>query len=408
MLHRDDVDDVARLKRDFEDGRVEPKKLFAQFEAIVGPESAPRHFWALAHSLADPRLTEQLMDLLQKALRQLRFRHNNLLASTRTYLDFFRRLSDEIAANLVDRVYARALSLKRRHQLPRERLFQLIGALQALDLREFFRLKYIGNFLVSVDSKQVLQRALFVPVGKVQLMLAKVDAQDLLLLSLYVNFGLSRFENDLNGVDPARVNPNLLKLFLRHYPKLADEVRFDLDSDPEDYDFKEPAEEARKHVLSAVAPKDRRDPGNDKRVSAVVGAKVSVFGQESSLIPMKFEFPALDTGFEQKGQAKAAKTKEPLLVYSNEAMKMKAFEEDFPELGQEDQGGQSVLARMGQKRGGQGTGGGLQAVVASRGVTEESGDKNDGGGRNIMEALCKNNSGSSNNVVIVKKQKKKK
>ena len=58
---------------------------------------------------------------------------------------------------------------------------------------------------------------------------------DLLTSFFYFNLITIRFEMPKQLNNMKRHNPNLLKQFLRHYPQLAKEKKYDVDSEEEDY-----------------------------------------------------------------------------------------------------------------------------------------------------------------------------
>lgn len=52
---------------------------------------------------------------------------------------------------------------------------------------------------------------------------------------MYFNVVCLRFEDKGKLTSQSKINPNLLKLFLRHFPKLAKEKNYELQSEDEDY-----------------------------------------------------------------------------------------------------------------------------------------------------------------------------
>lgn len=64
----------------------------------------------------------------------------------------------------------------------------------------------------------------------------KISNVDILSIFIYFNLLTLRFENKQKIVNAQQVNPNLLKLFLRHYPQLANDEKYSLESDEEDYE----------------------------------------------------------------------------------------------------------------------------------------------------------------------------
>lgn len=58
---------------------------------------------------------------------------------------------------------------------------------------------------------------------------------DILMSFIYFNVSALRLANKKISVDKDNLNPNLLKLFLRHYQEFAQSQKLDTDSDEEDY-----------------------------------------------------------------------------------------------------------------------------------------------------------------------------
>jgi hypothetical protein len=59
-----------------------------------------------------------------------------------------------------------------------------------------------------------------------------------MIIFLYFNLITIRFEDKEKIKKCTKFNPNLVKIFLRYYPDLAEEFDYDLGSDKEDYEFK--------------------------------------------------------------------------------------------------------------------------------------------------------------------------
>lgn len=64
-----------------------------------------------------------------------------------------------------------------------------------------------------------------------------MNSIDLLLIFLYFNLIILRFENKEKIKGFVRLNPNLLKVFLRYYPDLAKDLQMRIQSESEDYNF---------------------------------------------------------------------------------------------------------------------------------------------------------------------------
>jgi hypothetical protein len=58
-----------------------------------------------------------------------------------------------------------------------------------------------------------------------------------MIIFIYLNLITIRFEDKEKIKRCTKFNPNLVKIFLRYYPELAEEFGYDLGSDKEDYEF---------------------------------------------------------------------------------------------------------------------------------------------------------------------------
>jgi hypothetical protein len=66
--------------------------------------------------------------------------------------------------------------------------------------------------------------------------LDKIPANDMLIIFAYLNMAIINFEVEQKGKNLEKINPNILKIFMRHYPQFAKERSYELFSDEEDYD----------------------------------------------------------------------------------------------------------------------------------------------------------------------------
>ena len=112
----------------------------------------------------------------------------------------------------------------------------MVGTVKQVTLKEAISFKYLGNFMQNRNNMIFLQTALTIFVKKIQQILDKISNVDILSIFIYFNLITLRFENKEKIVNAQSVNPNLLKLFMRHYPNLANDVKYRIDSDEEDYE----------------------------------------------------------------------------------------------------------------------------------------------------------------------------
>ena len=76
---------------------------------------------------------------------------------------------------------------------------------------------------------------LITPINKIQMLIDRLDNLNVLIAFMYFNVICTRFEKKESLSNKKRINNNLLKLFMRHYLKLAKECDYEIESDEEDY-----------------------------------------------------------------------------------------------------------------------------------------------------------------------------
>lgn len=71
---------------------------------------------------------------------------------------------------------------------------------------------------------------------KGQNVLDRINNFDIFISFIFFNLVTLRFENKDKITNSDKLNPNILRLFLRHYPQLAKEEKYNLESEDEDYE----------------------------------------------------------------------------------------------------------------------------------------------------------------------------
>lgn len=450
ILYDQEIEKVEMLKVDFEAKKIEKEQLFENLQDIFGKVLCFKYFYLFAQTISSAKAVQNLMDFLQTKLSKLWYRQKCILLKVYSYAEFFQNINQEISNNIFERINNRAINLRKMYQINRDRLFQLVGSIKTLNLTEFFHLKYLNNFLFFVDSKMILQRAFFVPTIKFQNMLAKIPPIDLLIIAFFFNFGITKFESGVSGVDPSKINPNLLKLFLKQFPDFALKHKYDILSDDEDYIVPdEPAQKTRTYsgtdfLTGRNLQKDKFGPKDKKPINQVneqMSKKVNVFVQETHVNNLKFDFPALGDEPQLSIQKKTPATfsssnagrgwgKEQTVIYVNESTKKKAMAEAFPELKEsvEEDVGNSLINRMYKNESGKNSTsdwqkeaflkyGQNQDVVKSSINDQQtlemakvvsSSSQGDPSERNLLSALVKTGKADLNPDIIMKKKKEKK
>jgi len=179
-----------------------------------------------------------------------------------------------------------------------------------------------------------------------------------LLAFLYFNVSLLRLQNKPLNVEKETINPNLLKLFLRHFKDFAKKVQIDTQSDDEDYVI--PVyrpDNADEITLSNLTPNVRppavqpRPPPKKKPAVAeydtkLVNKKVDIFAADENHggvklcdLKNKIDFPSLgETPIPKpvevpKQTGWSAKTDPDFYLYTSGKLSKKEKEEEFPTLG---------------------------------------------------------------------------
>lgn len=167
---------------------------------------------------------------------------------------------------------------------------------------------------------------------------------------------LLRLQNKPLNVEKETINPNLLKLFLRHFKEFAKKVQIDTQSDDEDYVI--PVyrpDNSNEITLSNLTPNVRppaaqpRPPPKKKPAdfdANLVNKKVDIFvadenhgGIKLCDLKNKIEFPSLgETPAPKPVEAPkqsgwASKTDPDFYLYTSGKLSKKEKEEEFPTLG---------------------------------------------------------------------------
>ncbi len=74
------------------------------------------------------------------------------------------------------------------------------------------------------------------PENAVSSLLERIENTDLLIIFSYLNLAITHFTCKNTGKSLEKINPNLFRLFMRHYPTFANERKYELFSEDEDYE----------------------------------------------------------------------------------------------------------------------------------------------------------------------------
>jgi hypothetical protein len=350
---------ISRITGAYIKFSLSPDELFREFLAIFGPVLVYKYVYLYSRTVKNESLVNKLYAHLLKELSRLRYQNNNVLSQVYTWKDFFHKISDELAANLFNRIDAGKLDLTKNYRISSARMFQLFGSIKTLTLKEFGKFKYLNNFLQNPEAKAILQRFLFVPFNKSQSMIDKISNIDMLIMFIYFNLSCTKFEYNLGSYDGKKINPNLLKVFMKHYINYSKEKKYDIVTDDEDFKEIEGVghqEAGNRNNIASIYRLNK--PQNSQYHKKPVEEKRQVFAEDlSAPLGVEFDFPELPNmqktaSNRQKEKGKTNKMPsttgwggDQTLLYSNEQTKRKAMKEEFPELKPEDTKG-GILNKM--------------------------------------------------------------
>lgn len=106
-----------------------------------------------------------------------------------------------------------------------------------MNFSDLLKFKYLSNFCEDENTVETIQKSLFVKKDKVNDKLSTIPNIDIILSFLYFSLATSRFEGKIIVNTLSKINPNLNKLFLRHFPSFAKEKSLPILSDEEDYNI---------------------------------------------------------------------------------------------------------------------------------------------------------------------------
>lgn len=247
VLFEREEKDILRAASTYTTGKYKPADLLGEFSFVFGPVLFYKYAYMFARTLKQADLRAKLIEEIERQLGQLPFRNKNILIGVKNWKDLFFKISDEISRNILNRIEKQEINLKGSYKINKLRLFQMIHSLKTLTLREVICMKYLTNFLQKNEAKAILMRSLLVPHNRVQEFLYKIDHLDMLIMFVYFNIVELLLEEKLKISDKTHFNPNLLRLFLRHYPDFAKKSGYSLLSDEEDYCDKQNAKSSRKN-----------------------------------------------------------------------------------------------------------------------------------------------------------------
>ena len=278
-------------------------------------------------------------------------RKSMILLGCKTYSELLNKIVKVIAENIFKRVLSGKLVVNKSPKKDQNVLFQIIGSLNLMHPMEIVKYKMLGNFLSGDHGVDTMEKLLYVDKSEIDGVLNELSDNDILMSFIYFNIACLRLAGKAIRVEKEAYNPNLLKLFLRHYTEFASVNKINTDSDDEDYviphktrtyseelspnqpTFKPPQR-------TQVKPNHGTLAGAHKKVDIFVTDSASSTGLKASDLKNKYEFPSLT---DNTAPAKPANVKanqwgngDAYLYEKKGAFTKKELEEQFPSLGSDD------------------------------------------------------------------------
>lgn len=352
----------------FSRGKLSSKELFNSFCDFFGELNAFEMFSYYIKSVENPKLTKTLDHELFIQCQNLKTIRKSILKGNSTYLELFQKLSHYISENICRRFHAGIMSNEKSYKKDSNILFQFIGILKAMHMKEILKFKYLSNFLEDDHSIDQIHEILFLNYKEIDQYLNKIPNRDILMCFLYFNLAVSRLDGKVVVNSKTKLNPNLNKLFLRHFPEFAKEHHFRVDSEDEDYNIpvrkhsRHEEEERNLNILSKANMEKIKNTFHSK-ISKNYSMKVkdvfvshqddlNTHGIRDEDLTNKYDFPTFGgnpTNTPTPIPAPATKKKEKkrlpvtnawagndLYIYTQKGMSKKEMNELFPTLGDED------------------------------------------------------------------------
>ena len=344
-----DHNSIKLLKKkigDFMNYKIKEKDLFSEFKKIFGPKLVYKYFYYYYKTQKNRKTYEILENLNYEKLNELYYKNPNCITTVNTWKSFFEIIVKQISGNILERISQKKINITKMYKLAGSRLYQLIGIIRKIKLAEAIKFRYIPNFLLNRESVDFIKKMLTVHKKKTQIVLNNIKNIDIFVFFMFFNLITLRF-NDKEIKNRNKINPNMLKLFLRHFPLIAKKNKYDILSDEEDYDdnhkdnIKINEDESEKNFVVKPGNKKIKDYSNLKINQVFENTEGHNYEKDC-----KFDFPELSK--KKKSSKKEEKVEEEKemefsrtgwnggigIMYENKKTKEKEMKKEFPTLGE--------------------------------------------------------------------------
>lgn len=401
---------------DYLNYKIKEKELFAEFKKIFGPKLVYKYFYLYYKTVKNTKTYQKLEEYFYITLDELYFKNPNCIVNVHTWKNFFEIIVKKISVNILERISQKKIKINKMYKLASERLFQLIGLVRKIQLAESIKFRYVSNFLIKREALEFIEKMLTVHKNKTQQVLNNIGNIDIFVIFMYFNLITLRFE-DKEIKNRNKINPNMLKLFLRHFPEIAKKNRYDLESDEEDYDDNhkdniKTTEVYKKEDFHHIKKSEKKTDYSKLKINQVFENKEGHNYDENS----KFDFPELSKKTTKSSKKEEEESEieynrsgwngEIQIMYENKKTKEKEMKKEFPTLGdfEEKTENKNIFKRVNLKK------------TKSNNLKNQFGynnDKNknfaiqdDSKGRNLFSEL--GGRGGDIGFIVKKKKKKKK
>jgi hypothetical protein len=236
VMKNDVVDKIDNFIHKYRKGAINGTKLFTEFETYMGKKLAFKYFPLYIKTVQSAKTAQELDNVLYEKAMNLPSKNNCVLFGNDTFSDLFKKITRYIADNIFYRIDKKLLDPKKPVHFYQSRIFQMIGTIRASSPKDMIKFAFLVNFTRESATKNHVYNMLFVDIKNINETLNLINNEDILICFLYFNLVASKLAGKYIKSDKEKINPNLLKTFLRHFPNFAKERKFDTESCDEDYE----------------------------------------------------------------------------------------------------------------------------------------------------------------------------
>ncbi len=237
ILNFKTVGAVKKITYNYFKGDMSAEELFDKFSDIFSPILAFKYFYLYSFTSKKHQFRFNLIRYLDSRISKLYFKNASFILTIKNWKEFFHKYVSEISKNIIQRIESKKLKLSSTYKWTNDRLYQLIGCVKKLDIFNAIDFKFYGNFIFENNNIDMMKNLMTVNQLRIQNVLNRISNMDILISFLYFNLITLRFEDREKITNAKKVNPNLTKLFLRHFPQIAQDEKYNLASGDEDYNM---------------------------------------------------------------------------------------------------------------------------------------------------------------------------